>query len=215
MGGGTTLPPVRTDPAPPATDRRAEEPVPPLGARLRAETADAHARVEAAVDLPSLVRSAAAYARFLAGLHAVYAPLEQRLDAFPEWTAVGLSLAPRRKTPLLVSDLAALRAPGTARWIGDVSMPASFGQALGCLYVLEGSTLGGRTIARHLRASPHRLPTRFVEGYGARTGVMWRAFQDALRRHERRGGDGDDVVRGAAGTFGALERSLAGRAPRA
>ena len=61
----------------------------------------------------------------------------------------------------------------------------SAAQALGCLYVIEGSTLGGRELARRL---DHLLPRdsdagrRFLFGHGARHGAMWREFCAALER---------------------------------
>jgi len=181
-----------------------------LRTRLRTETAPAHARVEAAADLRALERSPAAYARFLTVLHTVYGPLEQRLESFAGWDELGLRLEPRRKAPLLAADLAALPSSATAGTVDlDLPLPESFGESLGALYVLEGSTLGARVIARRLAAAPRPLPTRFVQAYGPRTGAMWRAFLHALHRHEARGGDGDEVVRGAEGAFAGLERAFA------
>jgi heme oxygenase len=55
----------------------------------------------------------------------------------------------------------------------------SFPHALGALYVLEGSTLGGRIILRHLETHTVDIPSdamSFFAGHGAETGSMWRAF---------------------------------------
>ena len=55
--------------------------------------------------------------------------------------------------------------------------------AVGCLYVLEGSTLGGQII---LRRAAERLGidadtgAGFFHGYGAQTGAMWRGLVDAI-----------------------------------
>ena len=63
--------------------------------------------------------------------------------------------------------------------------PRSAAQALGCLYVIEGSTLGGRELARRL---DHLLPPgsdagrRFLLGHGPRHGTMWREFCAALEQ---------------------------------
>ncbi|RYY93360.1 MAG: hypothetical protein EOO11_19855, partial [Chitinophagaceae bacterium] len=51
------------------------------------------------------------------------------------------------------------------------------------LYVLEGSTLGGRFIVKMIAAALPGLPEgalRFFRGYGAETGPMWLTFQAAL-----------------------------------
>jgi heme oxygenase len=56
--------------------------------------------------------------------------------------------------------------------------------ALGCLYVLEGATLGGQLIGRQVQRqlglrSEHGCA--FFAGYGAdQTGPMWKAFSEAV-----------------------------------
>ena len=54
--------------------------------------------------------------------------------------------------------------------------------ALGALYVIEGSTLGGRIIARHLRRQAN-IPVEafhYLEIYANQSGEMWRAVCEAL-----------------------------------
>jgi heme oxygenase len=56
---------------------------------------------------------------------------------------------------------------------------ANLNFAVGCLYVLEGATLGGQFISRHL-ATLGIGPANgglFFHGYGAKTGEMWKSFQ--------------------------------------
>ena len=56
-----------------------------------------------------------------------------------------------------------------------------FSRALGALYVMEGSTLGGRVIASLISrqlGSPQSLS--FFSGYGAETAFMWQSFKDFL-----------------------------------
>lgn len=54
---------------------------------------------------------------------------------------------------------------------------AGIGGRLGMLYVLEGSTLGGQVLCRHLadrlQLQPHQL--RYLAGHGRATGARWRA----------------------------------------
>ena len=93
--------------------------------------------------------------------------------------------------------------------------------ALGRLYVLEGSTLGGVFIDRHLAALPRLagLPRLHAfSPYGAETGAMWAAFRrqtrarvDAGPPHER--GERLQPVAGARAprsrrpTYGRWERT--------
>lgn len=90
---------------------------------------------------------------------------------------------PRRKLHLLRKDLeafglssdqvAALPRCGAAK-----GLAADPDAAMGSLYVLEGATLGGKFIDRHLRslaAMPVPALT-FFNPYGSLTGAMWMAF---------------------------------------
>ena len=81
-------------------------------------------------------------------------------------------------------------------------------EALGCAYVLEGSTLGGQLILRHL--TRHFGPDArvgnftFFRAYGDQVGPMWRAFGEALTRASERAASGTfdaAVVQGARDTF--------------
>jgi hypothetical protein len=76
------------------------------------------------------------------------------------------------------------------------------------MYVLEGATLGGAFIHRHLAALPAlaSLRLRAFSPYGERTGVMWHAYRRATRAHVADRGDPARVVAAARDTFAALAR---------
>jgi heme oxygenase len=90
----------------------------------------------------------------------------------------------------------------------------SFGHALGCLYVLEGSSLGGRIVAGVIRSAIGEVPTTFFDGACRNHPAPWRAVSAALRRFEAYGTPGDVLV-GARETFLAFGGHLAGLAPPA
>ena len=79
-------------------------------------------------------------------------------------------------------------------------------QALGRLYVLEGSTLGGAFIDRHLASLPHLADVRIraFSPYGDGTGAMWAAFRRVTRARVDAGGDAEAMVGAARDTFRAL-----------
>jgi heme oxygenase len=187
----------------------------PVLETLGRRTAPLHGRVERAVDLPARCGSVGAYRGLLARLLGIYRPIEHALSAF-DWPAAGLGFDERRKTGLLSADLATLGL--TTAQIEGVSdcaalpRPATLAAALGCLYVLEGATLGGQVIGRQVRRSLGIAPATggsFHAAYGDRAGVMWRAFREAADAY-----CGDDfgrieeAVAGAAATFEAFERWL-------
>lgn len=75
------------------------------------------------------------------------------------------------------------------------------------MYVLEGSTLGGKLIARRVRDVLGFEP-RYHDPYGARAGAMWRAFQARLAADVGRTQE-DAAVDAARRTFRHLRERLA------
>jgi heme oxygenase len=180
-----------------------------LSARLRVETAAAHLAVEAAAGLPERILAVADYAACLTRFFRLFSPLEAALGRFDSWAGLGIDLAARRRTPALLADLAALGcappAPAPIRLSG-------FPAALGALYVLEGSALGGKILAAALE---RQLPaiagaTGFFGGRGAKTGEMWWGFREALDLYGAKNPAAQPaVIAGAVRTFGQFAIGLA------
>lgn len=86
---------------------------------------------------------------------------------------------------------------------------ATWPSALGYLYVLEGSTLGGQLLYRHLRETLRltRECTNYLRGYESRTGPQWRAFLDVLAPALAESSRSRHLItQAAADTFTSLER---------
>jgi heme oxygenase len=186
---------------------------PPILDLLRERTRAAHERAEAALPLldPALDRDA--YRAVLEGFWGFHAALEPRLRAVPGVEALGLRLDERRKLPRLERDLRVLGADPVRVPVADrVPAPGGVAEALGCMYVLEGATLGGRVISRHLAARGIGPETggAFFTGYGERTGEMWKAFSRVIGAYAAAHPDAEEaMVRAADDTFALLERWLA------
>jgi heme oxygenase len=238
---------------PPATahagrrvEARAADGPPALMRRLREHTAAVHAATEA---LPLMHRLLSAYPSgedyrcYLHALHGVYAALEPALyAAVPQRLRSELGIAP--KLPALLQDLQAMHVadphPAGAAAIGSMPKPGRCARvhpllkaaeprrtasALGGLYVLEGSTLGGQLIARRLkhnrRASsgsgpdgpsptPTALPTAFLEFRNRHAAGDWRRFGSVLSAWAAaRPGTEQAMLDGALGTFESVHAALA------
>lgn len=148
-----------------------------------------------------------------------HAPLEARLDAAEAWQSVGLDGTDRRRAQRLRSDLLALglsegdidRLP-RCKALPQVATPSD---ALGCVYVVEGSTLGGQMILRHLA---RHLEVRagqgasFFAGYGSKTGMRWKETCAAIEAFDASGvGSTEGAARAAVATFTSLETWLSAR----
>lgn len=175
---------------------------------LRIGTAAEHADLERSLDLldPELDRPR--LTGVLARMHGFWLAAEAGLDAwaarFPA-DARSVSWEDRRRAEVFAADLAALGAYGAASG-PDLPAPRGTDEALGRLYVLEGSTLGGAFIDRHLATVPELagLRLRAFSPYGPGTGTMWRGFRRAARERVAAGGDPAVMVAAARQTFGAL-----------
>lgn len=182
---------------------------------LKDETRGLHERVEQNPRLCRLLASdltTEAYRALLGRLYGFVAPLEDRLGARPEWELHGFRFDERRKAGLLRRDLLDLGlAPAAVDALpvcADLPRVDAFARALGCLYVLEGATLGGRVISRHLRASlgvDAAHGAAFYHGYGDDTGPMWKAFGRMVAACAQPD-DYGAVVSAAAETFDKMDR---------
>ena len=151
-----------------------------LRQRLRTETATAHQDLETLLDIMSPSLDADRYVNILHVFSRLHSGLEARVaeisTARPDSFAHEY-LATRRKSSWLEADLGAGAAgspPVNFDWI--VTEP----QLLGALYVIEGSTLGGQVVSKHLRGLPGVTRTSYFESYGADTGRNWQKFSALL-----------------------------------
>ncbi len=202
-----------------------------LSLRLKQATAAAHGDIDERMNLPVRLRSLAAYADCLRDFAAILAPIEKAFGDFHEWESFGVDIARRMRLPALHADLAALDvvsppgvvrplglAPGLGTGLAKGRAPfGSFAHALGGLYVTEGATLGGPSIAQAVVESlgaPAAGATTFFQGHGAENGRMWNQLRAALdgfgeRHPERRAA----VIRGARAVFRRFAAGLRVAAP--
>lgn len=172
--------------------------------RLKRDFADTHAALEQLMQLPHAIKTVEDYAASLKMYVWVFAPLEDALAGYPQWPLLGIDFAQHRRTQALQADIFALT--GAACAAPKPAAPfASFAQAFGALYVLEGSALGGRFILRDLEA---RLgpaiagAQRFFAGHGAQTGPFWNAFKQKLDAYGARHPDQhQNLAAGASQVF--------------
>jgi len=184
---------------------------------LRSATWTQHQLLEKRLDIKSRFTELGAYRAHLEKMWGFCAPLEQWLGrcfhggALPDYDR-------RRKVPLLTRDLIALGAKSGSvpslpccRTQPDGDDPAA---AFGCCYVLEGATLGGRTLLPLVQSRMGLSAERgaaFLASYGEDVAVMWRGFGEALeawchvpdRRMRAR--------QAAVDTFASLDRWLCGK----
>jgi heme oxygenase (biliverdin-IX-beta and delta-forming) len=180
---------------------------------LQLATRQAHIRIEQRMPFAAPHFDVASYRQLLAAFHGFYRPLEQRLAASAR-CLTALQWDQRVKLPLLTMDLLAL-----GMTCGDIEalpicdrLPAveTPSRALGCLYVVEGSTLGGQVVQRLLFDSLGAAVAdalAFFRSYGTEVGTRWRGFLvclEALKDDK----EAEEAKLTAVDTFRALENWL-------
>ena len=156
-----------------------------LPAELRARTRVLHAQLDASLPLtaPGLTHE-----QYVACLSAMLAWLRPTERALLQWLPGRLALAPNRRAPLLETDLGALEAPNPADAPGDrIPVLSCEEHAVGCLYVLEGSALGGQVIGRHLVRTLGITATgggAYFAAQPAATAVRWQRVCAALEAYQ-------------------------------
>jgi len=147
-------------------------------------------------------------------MYGFYHPLEARLFALHGWSSVGLALEARKKVPLLEADL--IHAGMTETTL--LSLPIcqtlprveTFAQGLGCLYVVEGATLGGQVLTRHFQRQTHtqQWSCSFFRSYRDRTGPMWKEFVEKVTSYATTTATEESILSSAMETFLCLEQWL-------
>jgi heme oxygenase (biliverdin-IX-beta and delta-forming) len=151
---------------------------------LRRITAPQHQALESAFDGRDSLGSKPAYEKLLLRFFGIHSALEAQLDTVRELSAALPDFADRRKSSALAADLAAFGVSTDGAPIcTDLPQLKTVPQGLGCLYVLEGSTLGGQFMAREVRERLNLGPqigSEFFSSYGSRVGSMWKIFGQHL-----------------------------------
>ena len=176
----------------------------PLSTLLRERTRDAHEQTEAGLNVLGPGLTLEPYARLLGRWHGFESTWQRHAPA-----VLGEPyFAPRRKLPLLDTDL---RACGRSAAdiaalpaVPDNALPFTDRvAALGILYVVEGSTLGGQYVAKNIRDRLGLTPDHgiaYFSSYGADVGRRWRETKGLLDAPPFVA-DAEAVVAGAMATF--------------
>ncbi len=176
---------------------------------LREATRTDHQSMENSLGLMAVDVSLSKYVQTLERFYGYYEPLECRLFGISGVTDVLADLDHRRKVPLLKRDLEfwgcnerTLPLCSTLPRVEDVI------DALGCFYVLEGATLGGKILLRHFGSRfgvSVQAGGAFFSGYGERTGTMWKAFGQSIVAIPLTGAQNARIVQSAWSTFRTLQ----------
>lgn len=177
--------------------------------KLKETTRRQHEEVEAAVDVMNRMFSIEDYKVLIGRFRKFYKGYELRLP-IDELKAAGFDYTERLKLPSLEADSIALGIgdPEKFEQLPDVS---SVARAFGSLYVIEGSTLGGQVISRHLKEHLGITPANggsFFANYGTQVGPMWKEFGAAITAFAQDGQNDSAILDAASETFESVRQCV-------
>ena len=147
-----------------------------LSTNIKEATKEAHLNLEKQViQKLKAIRSNADYADFLKYFYTYFSQVEKAIAPY-----ITTELLPdykeRRNSSYIKNDIVALG--GHINDIPTVNLPEITNQlqALGALYVMEGSIMGGSIIVKMLEKGGITEGISFFSGYGEATGQKWGVF---------------------------------------
>jgi heme oxygenase len=177
---------------------------------LRLATAQHHQQLEDDLNVVERLSSPADRRAIVLRYYQMHAAADAALGVWLGDMA-DLDYTSRRRTPLLLADLQSLGLIAPPLRQSGALIVASQTEALGVLYVLEGSTLGGRVIRKALAArGQDHAGLGFLDPYGDQTGDRWKSFISVLEREGP--ADLDGVARGGLAGFAHARACLVERA---
>ena len=161
------------------------------------------------MDLDKITKDVAAYSEVILILYLVFDCAYKELsDIDFQPLKIDLGSIGRRRD-WLAADLHALA----------TALPApqslGLGHGFGCLYVLEGSALGGRVISKRVKQTLGLGPATggaYFHGLGRQTASHWSDFLTALNMIPAKSAMGANAEGGAIATFLAFRQAISQRA---
>jgi heme oxygenase len=186
--------------------------IPTFLGKLRVATSQSHTNLEALPVSVSIMNpnvSNEEYALYLTLMHDIVKDAEENI--FPVAKAVLPELDVHPKAHFIEADLNTLGAvkktsysPLSSKIDVDTISPAF---ALGVMYVIEGSSLGGRVILKNITGALNHTAesgASYFAGYGGQTGSHWKSFLENLTGYEAKTDSQNDIIKGADFAFNAI-----------
>lgn len=140
------------------------------------------------------------YAEFLKFFYAYFNAVEEAIKPYIT-DAVLPDYKERRNSGYIKADIEALGE--STDQLPEVEAPTitTVQEALGALYVLEGSIMGGSIIVKMLEKLGITRGLSFFSGYGAETPQKWSIFVTVLNAHAKNEGEENLAIKAANNTF--------------
>jgi heme oxygenase len=143
------------------------------------------------------------YLRLLEIFYGFFKPVEEKIDAHIDRGYL-TDYASRRKSAAIMTDMTKLQPTVAERLCDNLPQITNTTESLGAMYVLEGSTLGGRIICKLLAdnmGAQSPASFSFFGGYGDSTEGMWMQFKEKLDNYTDDEKQHKQMIKAANETF--------------
>ncbi|WP_337044970.1 biliverdin-producing heme oxygenase [Emticicia sp. 17c] len=179
--------------------------------KIRIHTAQLHSELEKTSLSASLMAenvSQQDYIAYLQRMREVVAFYEK--NVFPVLSDTLNDFPRREKLVLIEQDLNYFLSQSTVfnTFTAQTVIHDSVPYALGCMYVMEGSTLGGKIILKHINKTlgiAQAAGGTYFTGYGDNTGYFWKTFLQTLSDYSMQNACDEEIIKGAKDTFTAIK----------
>lgn len=179
--------------------------------QLRTHTDTLHSELEqtplslALLDAEVSSQNYVAYLQKMRGIVDFY-----EVNVFPVLANTLTDLSEREKLAFIDKDLAyfSVNTKDIPVFQNLEAQNPTIGYALGCMYVMEGSTLGGKVILKHVSKTLGIVPDEggtYFSGYGEQTGHYWKTFLYNLQEYSANNNCDAEIITGAKDTFTAIK----------
>ncbi|UYL09417.1 biliverdin-producing heme oxygenase [Bdellovibrio sp. SKB1291214] len=177
---------------------------------LKESTMDLHKEIEQYMPVFRSDFDVSKYQDLLGKMYNFYSAFENNLKSSLDSQGVSEFYQDRFKTPRIEADLQSLDAKPLVKPVTDLPSIDSLPAIAGALYVIEGSSLGGQVISKHLHENLKLEPEqiRFFGGYGPQTGKRWQEFQKWMGTLDFNEEDTQVAVASARDTFRSMLNCL-------
>ena len=180
---------------------------------LRTKTTESHKELEALPISKSIVDpkiTVEEYALYLSLMHDIVQNFEENI--YPILSEVISDLSERKKAHLILNDLKNIGSEKKQTFSplknsSEISIPF----AMGMMYVVEGSTLGGRFILKNIQESlnfTEENGASYFSGYGNKTGSFWKNYLNSLSDFEAQNNSEEEIIAGADYAFRIIGKHL-------
>jgi heme oxygenase len=175
-----------------------------LSERLKEETKVAHVKVEALI-IPKIkaLDTYQSYKNLLYIFYGFFKPVEEQITVYLQEDVLP-DINERRNAMLIQQDLAFIGEQKPDVVCIELPLIKDAATALGAMYVLEGSTLGGIHLSKMIAdkmsfTSPKGVA--FFSGYRNKTATKWDFFKEQLNNYTESTEVENEVIRSANETF--------------